>query len=63
MTFLAILALLLGIFLASDGAFRRGLLVMIIPNLNETAAVVIRLSEIVVGGLIFFLLGQLSSKC
>jgi hypothetical protein len=63
MTFLAILALLSGIFLVSDGAFRRGLLVMIIPNLNETAAVVIRLSEIVVGGLIFFLLGQLSSKC
>lgn len=63
MTFLSILALLFGILLVSDGAFRPGLAVMLIPGLNETARLVICLSEIVIGGLIFCLLGQLASKC
>ena len=63
MTFLAWLALLFGIFLVSDGAFRRGLLVMTIPNLNEAAESVIRVTELVIGGLIFFMLGQLVSRC
>jgi len=56
------MVLLFGIFLVSDGAFRRGLLITV-SNLDETAANIVRLSEIVVGGVIFFLLGQLSSKC
>ncbi len=60
--FLPLMVLLFGIFLVSDGAFRRGLLITV-SNLDETAANIVRLSEIVVGGVIFFLLGQLSSKC
>jgi len=54
--------LLFGVFLVSDGAFRRGLLITV-TNLDETPANFVRLTEIVVGGVIFFLLGQLASKC
>lgn len=61
--FLPLMILLVGVFLISDGFFRRGILIVLIPNLDQTAATIIRLSEIVLGGVIFFLLGQFWSKC
>jgi hypothetical protein len=63
MTFLAILALLFGIFMLFDGAFDRGLLVTVLPNLNGATAAVIRLTEVVIAGMIFLLLGLGLSTC
>jgi len=63
MTFLAILALLFGIFLAFDGAFNRGLLVTIMPNAGAATVAVIRIAEVAAGGIVFLLLGFVLSPC
>jgi hypothetical protein len=63
MTILAILALLFGIFLASDGAFNRGLLVTILPDPGAATVALIRIAEVVTGGIVFLLLGLLLSPC
>ncbi len=63
MTILAILALLFGIFLAFDGAFNRGLLVTILPVAGAATVAVIRIGEVVTGGIVFVLLGFLLSPC
>jgi len=64
MTFLAMLALFFGIFLVSDGAFARGLLVKPIPeDAGAVPVVIIQFLEIVVGGLIFIALGFGWSRC
>ena len=59
MTILAILALLLGIFLVSDGAFDRGLLARVFPG----AMSAIRITEVGTGGIIFLVLGFVLSPC
>jgi hypothetical protein len=63
MTILAILALLLGILLVSDGAFSRGLLVSLLPDPGPAIVSVIRLAEVALGGLIFAIVGFVASTC
>jgi hypothetical protein len=63
MTILAIFALLFGIFLIFDGAFNRGLLVTVLPGAGTAAVSVIRIAEVVTGGMVFVLLGLAFSTC
>jgi hypothetical protein len=55
MTILAFLGLFFGIFLIADGAFRKGLLVTILPGLGIAGAAVIRIAEVLDGGNDFLL--------
>jgi len=57
MTILAFSVLVAAILLLADGAFNRGLLVSLIPNLNLPAIVLIRLVEVVTAGAVFLTLG------
>ena len=63
MTILAILALLFGILLVSDGAFSRGLLVSLLPDPGPSIVSVIRLAEVALGGLVFAIVGFVASTC
>lgn len=63
MTILAILALLFGIFLVFDGAFNPGLLGVALRNAGETTVAVVRIAEVITGGIIFVLLGFGFSSC
>lgn len=63
MTILANLILLVGICLVTDGAFNRGLLVTILPNIGTAAASTIRIAEVVTGAMVFVFLGLGFSPC
>lgn len=63
MTILAILVLLFGIFLVSDGALHRGLLSRAAPGAGTAVISMLRTGEVLVGGVIFTVLGFLASPC
>jgi hypothetical protein len=63
MTILAILALLFGIFLVTDGALNRGLLSWAAAGAGSTVVSILRLGEVLLGGVIFTVLGFLASPC
>lgn len=63
MTIVAILALLFGIALVTDGALNRGLLSWAAASAGSTAISILRLGEVLVGGIIFIILGFLASPC
>jgi hypothetical protein len=51
------MALLFGICLVFDGAFNRGLFVSALPSACSATVAVIRIAEVVTGGMVFVLLG------
>jgi hypothetical protein len=63
MTILAILLLLLGICLVFDGAFTRGLFVTILPSSSIAAVSLVRITEVVIGGMVLVIVGLAFSTC